>query len=51
MDVPLNKAVFAPNILREKCPNMKFFWSVFSCIRTGYRKIRIRKTPYLDTHI
>ena len=26
-----------------------FFWSVFSCIWTEYRKIRARKTPYLDT--
>ena len=26
-----------------------FFWSVFSCIWTEYRKIRIRKTPSLDT--
>ena len=26
-----------------------FFWSVVSCIRTEYRKIRTRKTPYLGT--
>ena len=26
-----------------------FFWSVFSCIWTEYRKIRTRKTSYLDT--
>ena len=26
-----------------------FFWSVFSYIRTDYRKIRTKKTPYLDT--
>ena len=26
-----------------------FFWSVFSCVQTEYRKIRTRKTPYLDT--
>ena len=26
-----------------------FFWSLFPCIRTKYRKIRTRKTPYLDT--
>ena len=26
-----------------------FFRSAFSCIRTEYRKIRTRKTPYLDT--
>ena len=24
------------------------FWSVFSCIQTEYRKIRSRKTPYLE---
>ena len=27
----------------EKCSNTEFFWSVFSCIRTEYRKIRTRK--------
>ena len=26
--------------LREKCPKMEFFWSVFSCIRTEYGEIR-----------
>ena len=26
-----------------------FFWSVFSCIQSEYRKIRTEKTPYLDT--
>ena len=26
-----------------------FFWPVFSYIRTDYRKIRTKKTPYLDT--
>ena len=26
-----------------------FFWCVFSCIWTEYRKIRTKKTPYLDT--
>ena len=26
-----------------------FFWSVFSCIRTEYRKIRTKRTPYLYT--
>ena len=26
-----------------------FFWSVFSCIWTEYRKIQIRKTLYLDS--
>ena len=29
--------------LREKCPNMEFFWSIFSCIRTEYKKRRTRK--------
>ena len=29
----------------------RFFWPVFSCIRTEYRKIRTRKTPYLDTFL
>ena len=29
--------------LREKCPKRSFFWSVFSFIRTEYRKIRTRK--------
>ena len=42
--------------LREKCPNTEFFLvCVFlysnwiPCIRTEYRKIRSKKTPYLDT--
>ena len=35
--------------MREKCPNTELFWSVSSCIRTEYRKIRTEKTPYLDT--
>ena len=26
-----------------------FFWSVFSCIQTEYRKIRTKKTPYLKS--
>ena len=26
-----------------------FFWSVFSCIQSEYRKIRTRKNPYLNT--
>ena len=30
------------NTLREKCPYTELFWSVFSCIRTEYRKIRTR---------
>ena len=29
--------------LREKCPNTEFFWSVFSCIQSEYRKIQTRK--------
>ena len=29
--------------LREKCPNPSFFWPVFSCIQSKYRKIRTRK--------
>ena len=30
--------------LREKCPYLKFFWSIFSCIRTEYgpEKLEIR---------
>ena len=36
-------------ILREKCPNTEFFWSVFSRIHSRYGKIRTRKTPCLDT--
>ena len=30
---------------REKCPNRKIFWSVFSCIRTEYGDLT-RKSPY-----
>ena len=35
---------FAENIernysLREKCPNLEFFWSVFPCIRTEYGEL------------
>ena len=26
-----------------------YFWSIFSCIQSEYRKIRTRNTPYLDT--
>ena len=26
--------------LREKCPHLEFFWSVFSRIRTEYRELR-----------
>ena len=30
--------------LREKCPDTEFYiWSVFPCIQSEYRKIRIRK--------
>ena len=48
--------------LREKWPNMEFFWSVFSCIWTEYGNLRRKslysvqirentdqKIPYLDT--
>ena len=35
--------------LCEKCQNTVFFWSVFSCIQTEYRKIRLKKTPYLES--
>ena len=31
-------------MLREKCPNTEFFWSLFSCIRTEYGDLR----RYLD---
>ena len=31
--------------LREKCPYWKFFWSVFSRIRTEYGEI-VRISPY-----
>ena len=45
-------------VLREKCPNKEFFWTVFSLIGTDYedsvfspnaRKYGPEKTPYLDT--
>ena len=26
-----------PVVLRQKCPNTEFFWSVFSCIQSEYR--------------
>ena len=29
--------------LREKCPNTAFFWSIFSCIQSEYRKTRTGK--------
>ena len=29
--------------LQEKCPNTIFFWSVFSCVRSEYRKIWTKK--------
>ena len=32
--------------MREKCPYLKFFWSVFSCIRSEYGEI-LRTSPYL----
>ena len=31
--------------MRKKCPFSKFFWSVFSCIRTEYRDLQ-SKSPY-----
>ena len=34
------KTIFVALTLREKCPNTE---SVYSCIRTEYRKIRARK--------
>ena len=34
--------------LHEKCPDRRFFWYVFFCIHTEYRKIQTRKNPYLD---
>ena len=33
---------FESHTLREKCPNTEYFWSVFSCIPTEYRKIQTR---------
>ena len=33
-----------------KCVQIRsFFWSIFSCIQSEYRKIRTKKTSYLDT--
>ena len=29
--------------LREKCTSTEFFWSVYSCIQSEYRKVRTRK--------
>ena len=37
------------NSLREKWPYSELFWSAFSHIRTGYRKMRTRITPNTDT--
>ena len=50
------------SLLSEKCPYLKFFWSLFSRIRTEYveirvslpiqseyGKIRTKKTPNTDT--
>ena len=34
--------------LREKCQIWSFFWSVFSCIRTEYKKIRSRKNSVFE---
>ena len=33
------------NTLHEKCPNTKFFWSMFSCIRIEYGDL-LRKSPH-----
>ena len=35
--------------LREKCPFSEFFWSAFSRIRTGCRKMRTRITIFLSS--
>ena len=35
--------------LREKCPYLEFFWSVFSRIQCECGKIRTRKTPNTDS--
>ena len=41
-------------ITHEKCPNIDFFWSVFSCIRISTYSVQMRentdqkKNPYLD---
>ena len=45
----IKKLWFATAILRESVQRRSFFWSVFSCIRTEYIKLRTRKTPYLNT--
>ena len=45
----IKKLWFVTAILCESVLRRSFFWSVFSCIRTEYIKIRTRKTPYLDT--
>ena len=34
--------------LCEKCSFSELFWSVFSGIRTGYRKMRTRITQHTD---
>ena len=36
------------NLLREKCPNTEFFWSLFSSIQSEYIKIRTRKISYFS---
>ena len=45
---------FLKRALREKCPYLEFFWSIFSCIWTEYRKtfctfpysVQIRENTY-----
>ena len=43
------KIVIHQHSLREKCPYLELFWSVFSRIRTECGKIPTRKTPDMDT--
>ena len=42
---PLYRALCGSTPLREKCPYSKFFWSIFSSIRTEYGEI-LRISPY-----
>ena len=48
MEIVITTIMGGCKALRENCPNTEFFWSVFSCIQSEYRKKRTRKTPYLD---
>ena len=36
-----NKVLNTPLTLREKCPYLECFWSVFACIQTEYGEIRL----------